>query len=78
MNPNDKQRLLYLMNMSDGGYEHWLMVASEEEIDEALALMNEAREEINVHLQSISTQIADEDLTEASNILKQFTLAGKK
>lgn len=78
MNPNDKKQLQDLMSMSEAGYEYWLQVASEDQIDKALELMNLAREEINTHLRSVTVQLDEEDLTEASTLLKNFTLTGKK
>ena len=65
---NNKELYEYLVNLPEELFDTWLAEATDEQLDLADKLFDAAK------LNGEGTQVVTEDLTEAKNLLKKFTL----
>lgn len=75
MNKHDKDNYLFLMSLDPKQFDEWFMTIDDDDIQYAMELFRMARLEI---AEQIATVLDDvQDVTEASNLLKRFTLKGE-
>ena len=72
MNEHDRDNLAFIMSLSKKGFDEWMRVATNDDIDYALELIAHHR----MHLHSILRidNLAEIDSSLAGNYLKKFTL----
>jgi len=75
MNKHDKDNYLFLMSLTPDQFEDWVMSLSTDDVEYAIELIQIARSELAVQTAKILDDV--KDVTEASNILKRFTLKGE-
>jgi hypothetical protein len=75
MNKHDKDNYQFLMSLTPDQFEDWVMSLSTDDVEYAIELIQIARSELAVHTAKILDDV--KDVTEASNILKRFTLKGE-
>lgn len=72
MNERDSNNLAFIMSLSKAGFDEWMRVATEDDIDYAMELIAQYR----IHMHSILRidNLAEIDSSIAANYLKKFTL----
>jgi len=68
MNKWDKNNFDFIMSLSSRDFEEWYVELSDDDIQYAIELMNQARLELAMD--------AVENVSEAANLLKKYTLKG--
>ena len=74
MNERDKSNLQYILSLNEEKFEHWYATLSGDDADYAMELLKTARTEIAVQMASLNDDV--KDVSDAKNVLKQFTLKG--
>lgn len=74
MNDWDKNNLQFILSLDEEGFEDWYATLSTDDMDYALELLKTARTEVAMQVASLHDDL--EDVTDAKNVLKQFTLKG--
>ena len=74
MNDWDKDNLNFILSLNENEFQYWYACLDEDEIAYAMELLKTARTEVNMQLASLNDDI--NDVTDAKNLLKQFTLKG--
>ena len=74
MNDWDKNNLQFILSLNEDEFEDWYACLDEDDVAYAMELLKTARSEIHVQLASLHDDIFD--VTDAKNVLKQFTLKG--
>lgn len=74
MNDWDKNNLNFILSLDEEGFEVWYATLSTDDMDYALELLKTARTEVAIQMASLNDDV--EDVTDAKNVLKQFTLKG--
>ena len=74
MNDWDKNNLQFILSLNEDEFEDWYACLDEDDVAYAMELLKQARTEVNVQLASLYDDILD--VTDAKNVLKQFTLKG--
>lgn len=74
MNKHDRQNLMFIMSLNMDQFNEWYDTLTPDDAEYAHELIMTARAEIGVQLAEIFDQAAEEDLTEAKTVLKQFML----
>lgn len=74
MNDWDKNNLQFILSLDEEGFEDWYATLDDDGMDYAMELLKQARTEIAMQLASLNDDV--EDVSDAENVLKQFTLKG--
>jgi len=74
MNDHDKSNLQFILSLNEDEFEDWYACLDEDDIAYAMEILQMARTEVNMQLVSLNDDV--EDVTDAKNVLKQFTLKG--
>ena len=74
MNNWDQNNLNFILGLNEDEFEDWYATLSDDDMDYAMELLKTARTEIAMELASLNDDI--EDVSDAANVLKQFTLQG--
>jgi len=74
MNDWDKNNIQFILSLDEEGFEDWYATLDTDDMDYALELLKQARTEVNMQLVSLHDDI--EDVSDASSVLKKFTLKG--
>lgn len=74
MNSHDKSNLKFILSLDEQAFEDWYACLDQDDIEYAMELLKQARTEVNVQLASLHDDV--EDVSDAANVLKQFTLKG--
>lgn len=76
MNPHDLLNLEFVMQLDDQEFDQWCMTLSESEIGYVLALIQQARALRLFEIFEVADEVLDsqEDLSDAKDLLKKFTL----
>lgn len=74
MNDRDKSNLQYILSLNEEKFEHWYATLSTDDMDYAMELLRTARTEIAIQMASLNDDV--KDVSDAKNVLKQFTLKG--
>jgi hypothetical protein len=74
MNDWDKNNYNFIMSLSPEEFDKWASGLEQDDVDYAIELIQQARQELSM----LEAELVDnvEDLAEARNVLKQFTLKG--
>lgn len=75
MNPNDRENVNFIMNLSDDEFESWASELSIEDIQAAIDAIKQSRIELMDYEDSIMNATAEENnFAEARDVLKKFML----
>jgi hypothetical protein len=74
MNDWDKNNLQFILSLNEDEFEDWYACLDEDDIQYAMEILKQARTEVNMQLVALVDEV--EDVSDAQNILKQFTLKG--
>ena len=75
MNPNDRENVNFIMNLSDEEFESWASELSIEDIQAAINAIKQSRIELMDYEDSIMNATAEEsNFSEARDVLKKFML----
>lgn len=74
MNDWDKNNLQFILSLKEDEFEDWYACLDEDDVAYAMELLQQARTEVNMQLVSLNDDV--EDVSDAANVLKQFTLKG--
>lgn len=74
MNDKEKNNLNFMLSLTPEQFDDWYGSISMDDAEYALEILQTARIEVAVQLASLHDDI--EDVSDAVNVLKQFTLKG--
>lgn len=75
MNKHDRENYEYIMSLTPQEFESWYATISDDDAEYALELIKMARTELIEHSHILCDDV--ETVTEAQDVLKQFTLGNK-
>jgi hypothetical protein len=71
MNDKDLNNLNFILNVDDASFDDWLNQASDDDIDYALQLIQQARKDYTMKELEL-LDLEELDLTEANNVISRF------
>ena len=74
MNKHDKDNLMFIMSLDLARFNDWYDSLTPDDAEYAHELILAARAELAVQVAEVFDRAAEEDLTEANKVLKQFML----
>ena len=74
MNDWDKNNYNFIMSLSPKEFDEWASGLEQDDVDYAIELIQQARRELSLLEAELTDNV--EDLVQARNVLKQYTLKG--
>lgn len=74
MNDWDKNNLQFILSLNEDEFSDWYACLDDDDVAYAMELLQTARTEVNMQLASLHDEV--NDVSDAANFLKQFTLKG--
>ena len=75
MNKHDRDNYIFLMSLSPQQFDEWFMTIDEDDVQYAMELIQMARLEIAEQMATLLDDV--QDVSDASKLLKRFTLKGE-
>ena len=75
MNKHDRDNYIFLMSLSPQQFDEWFLTIGEDDVQYAMELIQMARLEIAEQLVTLLDDV--QDVSDASKLLKSFTLKGE-
>lgn len=76
MNDWDKNNLQFILSLDETQFDEWYSSISDDDAEYAMELLKQARSIVSVQLAELYDEKAEEDLSDAKNVLGRFTLKG--
>ncbi len=74
MNDYDRNNLNYIMGLDSQQFDDWANTVSDDDIEYAIELIQQARLEISMQAHELSDNLEQSDLAEARAVLQKFRL----
>lgn len=72
MNDYDRNNLQFIMSLDEKQFDEWYTSISDDDVEYALELIQQARLELNMKIHEVTDEVADTSLAKAA--LKKFML----